>query len=216
MRSQRASVTASSVTVTDLSCRYGRLTAVDRVSLHVGAGEHVAVMGANGSGKSTLLRAVAGLQTPVSGSIAIDDEVVSTRPARARERTAWVPQRQSPGRFPLLVRELLASSGDPDAAHRAAARLGVGALARRPVSTLSGGQMQRAFLARAIGAVDAGASVLLADEPTAALDFEGQEEIARLLRELPVTVVVVTHDRAVADTCDRRVEMAAGRLREVE
>lgn len=57
--------------------------------------------------------------------------------------------------------------------------------------------------------------VLLADEPTAALDFAGQEEAAEVLTTLPVTVLVVTHDRAMAARCDRTLEMAAGRLREV-
>jgi ABC-type lipoprotein export system ATPase subunit len=63
--------------------------------------------------------------------------------------------------------------------------------------------------------VAAGGTLLLADEPTAALDFDGQAEIARLLTSLPVTILVATHDRAVAGACDRVVEMAAGRVREV-
>lgn len=83
------------------------------------------------------------------------------------------------------------------------------------MDTLSGGQLQRMYLARAIGCVAAGAQVLLADEPTAALDFAGQEEAADVLTGLPVTLVVVTHDRALAERCDRVLEMAAGRLREV-
>ena len=71
------------------------------------------------------------------------------------------------------------------------------------------------FLARAVGAVEAGATALFADEPTAALDFAGQEQVAALLAALPVTVIVVSHDRAMTSACDRVAEMAAGRLRVV-
>lgn len=116
------------------------------------------------------------------------------------------------GRFPLLGAELLASSTAPGAAAEAADRLGVAELTQRPLHTLSGGQLQRMYLARAIGCVAAGAQVLLADEPTAALDFDGQEEAADVLTSLPVTLVVVTHDRTLAERCDRVLEMAAGLL----
>lgn len=110
---------------------------------------------------------------------------------------------------------MLASSAAPTEAGEAAERLGVGALTGRPLHTLSGGQLQRMYLARAIGCVAAGAQVLLADEPTAALDFTGQEEAADVLTALPVTLLVVTHDRTLAERCDRVLDMAAGRLREV-
>lgn len=203
------------MTVEGLRCRYGSLVAVDDVSFAVSPGEHAAVMGANGSGKSTVLRSIAGLTPADSGAVTIGSVEVSNRPAEALRRCAWVPQRQSVGRFPLLVGELLDSSGHPAAARRIASDLDLSHLFRRPLTTLSGGQLQRAFLARAMGSVEAGASVLLADEPTAALDFDGQAEIASLLRSLEVTILVVTHDRAVADTCDRRFEMAAGQLREI-
>ncbi|GFE19039.1 ABC transporter ATP-binding protein [Streptomyces glebosus] len=198
-------------------CRHGRLEAVSGVDLDVAAGERIALTGTNGSGKTTLLRAVLGLHRQVDGEI-----LVGRRGARSaaewawrRRACAWIPQRPAAGRFPLLARELLASSGAPDEAAAAAVRLGVGALGDRPLSSLSGGQLQRMHLARAVGCVAAGAGVLLADEPTAALDFAGQEEAAEVLTTLPVTVLVVTHDRAMAARCDRTLEMAAGRLREV-
>ncbi|MFF8835715.1 metal ABC transporter ATP-binding protein [Streptomyces sp. NPDC015130] len=200
-----------------VACRHGRDEAVAEVDLEIAAGERVALTGTNGSGKTTLLRAVLGLHRQVSGSIE-----VGGRPARTaaewawrRRSCAWIPQKPAAGRFPLRGDELLASSGAPADAAGAAERLGVGALTCRSVDTLSGGQLQRMYLARAIGCVAAGAQVLLADEPTAALDFEGQEEAADVLTALPVTLVVVTHDRALAERCDRVLEMAAGRLREV-
>ncbi|AXI81062.1 ATP-binding cassette domain-containing protein [Peterkaempfera bronchialis] len=198
-------------------CRHGRLEAVHGVELDVACGERVALTGTNGSGKTTLLRAVLGLHRQVSGEILVGGRGDRTAAERAWRRRAcgWIPQRPAAGRFPLLARELLASSGAAGEAYAAAEHLGVGALGDRPLSSLSGGQLQRMHLARAVGCVAAGAGVLLADEPTAALDFAGQEEAAEVLTGLPVTLLVVTHDRAMAARCDRTLEMAAGRLREV-
>ncbi|MGY5126478.1 ATP-binding cassette domain-containing protein [Streptomyces nigrescens] len=198
-------------------CRHGRLEAVSGVDLDVAAGERIALTGTNGSGKTTLLRAVLGLHRQVDGQILVGRRGCRSAAEWAwrRRACAWIPQRPAAGRFPLLAKELLASSGAPAEAADAADRLGVGALADRPLSSLSGGQLQRMHLARAVGCVAAGAGVLLADEPTAALDFAGQEEAAEVLTTLPVTVLVVTHDRAMAARCDRTLEMAAGCLREV-
>ncbi len=213
-------MTAAPVTFTSVSCRYGRATVVDTVQLHVAAGEHVALTGANGSGKTTLLRAALGLHPLAGGTVAVDGHPARSPSdwVRRRREVAWVPQRLATGRFPLLVDELLASAGTgagADAARHAAARLGVAGLGTRPLHTLSGGQLQRAFLARALGCVAAGARVLFADEPSAALDFDGQEQVANLLAGLPVTVVVISHDRAMTQACDRVAEMAAGQLRVV-
>ncbi|MFF3543891.1 ATP-binding cassette domain-containing protein [Streptomyces platensis] len=198
-------------------CRHGRLEAVSGVDLDVAPGERIALTGTNGSGKTTLLRAVLGLHRQVDGQILVGRRGCRSAAEWAwrRRACAWIPQRPAAGRFPLLAKELLASSGAPAEAASAAVRLGVGALGDRPLSSLSGGQLQRMHLARAVGCVAAGAGVLLADEPTAALDFAGQEEAAEVLTTLPVTVLVVTHDRAMAARCDRTLEMAAGRLREV-
>lgn len=213
IRPSPSSTDRGRVVVRDLSCSYGRRSAVSGVSLNVEPGEHVAIVGANGSGKSTLLRAICGLHHSIDGELEIDGMVVG--PKQAIRRCAWVPQRQEPGRFPLRVSELLDSSGDRTAARVAAEELGLGRLGRRPLHTLSGGQLQRAFLARALGSLASGASVLIADEPSAALDFDGQAEISQIIAGLEATVIVATHDRAVVDACDRRFEMAAGRIREM-
>ncbi|MCK8680027.1 metal ABC transporter ATP-binding protein [Streptomyces lichenis] len=207
-------------------CRHGRVRAVDGVDLEIAAGERVALTGTNGSGKSTLLRAVLGLHRHSAGTIRVGGREAgsSAEWAWRRRACAWIPQKPATGRFPLLGRELLASGGRLGGADRGAAvreaveaagRLGVAEVLDRPLDTLSGGQLQRMYLARALGCVAAGAQVLLADEPTAALDFAGQEDAARVLAELPVTLLIVTHDRALAERCDRVLEMAAGRLREV-
>ncbi|WP_369148522.1 metal ABC transporter ATP-binding protein [Streptomyces sp. R44] len=200
-----------------VACRHGRNEAVVGVDLEIAAGERIALTGTNGSGKTTLLRAVLGLHRHTSGIIEVGGRGARSAAEWAwrRRSCAWIPQKPAAGRFPLRGDELLASSGAWAEATRAADRLGVGPLTARPVDTLSGGQLQRMYLARAIGCAAAGAQVLLADEPTAALDFEGQEEAADVLTALPVTLVVVTHDRALAERCDRVLEMAAGRLREV-
>lgn len=204
------------IRVSRVSCAHGAVTTVRDVDVDIAPGQKVALTGTNGSGKTTLLRAVLGLHTRVRGEIAVDGHIART-PAdwvRRRRECAWIPQRQSAGAFPLLVAELLASSGDVDAACSAAARLGLDSLLRRPVGTLSGGQLQRAHLARAVGCVAAGARAVLADEPTAALDFRGRSDAAAALLALPVTLIVVTHDPELAAACDRRLEMAAGQLRE--
>ncbi|MER5323758.1 metal ABC transporter ATP-binding protein [Streptosporangium roseum] len=210
-------VNAAGLRLSAVSCRHGRLLAVDGVDLTLVPGEHLAITGTNGSGKSTLLRAVLGLHRRTSGLIEVAGRQARGPAdwARRRAEVAWIPQRQAAGRFPLLVRELLDSGRHPGRALAAAEELGVADLLERPLGTLSGGQLQRAYLARALGQVAAGAGLVLADEPTAALDFAGQEQVAAVLAALPVSVVVVTHDRVVAQVCGRVAEMAAGRLREV-
>lgn len=213
--SNRLALTGVSLQVSGLRCQFGQCCVVNNVSFAVQPGEHVAITGANGSGKSTILRSIIGLHRPVSGDVCINQAKMRHQPALARSLCAWVPQRQAVGRFPLQVEELLASSGALEAARTAAQQLGVGGLLKRQLSTLSGGQLQRVFIARAIGSLHNKACLLLADEPTAALDFAGQQEIADLLASLGSTVVVVTHDRVMADRCDRVFEMAAGSLREI-
>ncbi len=211
MTSPGVSLTFSGVSVT-----YGRTVAVDDLSLHVGAGEKVAITGANGAGKSSLLRVLLGLQHADAGSTAVDGRAARTRRewTERRAQVAYIPQRPAHGRFPLSVRELLMSCGSLDAAMPAATQLRIDHLLQRTVGTLSGGQLQRCFIARALGAVEAGATAIVADEPTSALDFDGQDEVAALLGDVPSTVLVVTHEQSVVDRCKRTVAMASGRLRE--
>jgi zinc transport system ATP-binding protein len=200
-----------------IACWHGSNQVVDNISLTLTPGEHMALIGSNGSGKSTLLRAILGLHTGVRGQLVLDGEVAVTAAQwqRRRARIAYMPQRQATGHFPLLVEELLASSGQIAAARQAAEALAVWQYARRPLHALSGGQLQRVFLARAMGMLAGEAGLLLADEPTAALDFAGQAAIAAQVAALPATVLVVTHDRTLAARCHRTIEMAGGQLRAV-
>lgn len=196
---------------------YRGVVALDDVTVDIEGASRVVVVGANGSGKSTLLRCVLGLhQGWQRGAIRLDDTVARTGAewTERRRRIAWVPQRPATGSFPVTVGELLASSGAPDAARDAAEGLGLGGLHDRPVHRLSGGQLQRVYLARALGEIEHGAGILLADEPTSALDFAGRDEIIDRLATLPVTTVVATHDPAVVARADRVLEMADGALRE--
>lgn len=196
--------------------RYGGVVAVDGVDAHVLPGEFVVLTGSNGSGKSSLGRAALGLVRLAEGAVTVQGRAaVSAADWRRRRReVAYVPQRTAVGSFPLQVDDLLASGGDHAGARAAAVRLGIADLGRRALHTLSGGQLQRAYLARAIGAIGAGACALIADEPTSALDFDGQDHVAALLADLPVARLVVSHDAAVVARADRVLEMAGGRLRE--
>ena len=201
------------LTFDEVTVCYGATCAVDAVSLTVAVGEFAVLTGSNGSGKSSLARAALGLVPMSAGQVRIDSAVDESW-REQRRLIAYVPQRTSVGAFPLPVDDLLASGGDHAASVEAAGQLGIGELRGRAVSTLSGGQLQRAYLARAIGQLSAGARVLLADEPTSALDFAGQELVAELLAGLAVTRLVISHDIAVVERAGRTLEMAGGRLRE--
>lgn len=208
---------AHALQLANVICCYGAMRAVDAINLEIFPGEHVALTGSNGSGKTTVLRAILGLHPLTSGQILLDQADAVSRQdwAVRRSHIAWMPQRQATGQFPLLVHELLESSKNPIQAKLHAQELGVEALMKQPLHALSGGQLQRVFLARALGSLDGGAGLLLADEPTAALDFDGQAQVAGILSALKATLLVVTHDRTMADRCERVLEMAGGKLREV-
>ena len=207
---------ALAVHIVDVSYAYGRAIALQRINLSIQPGEHVAIIGSNGSGKSTLIRVILGLLEPQQGQIIIDGRV--NTPAHRQyvhQAIAWMPQRQSTGQFPLLVNELWQSSRNLSAALEFAHHLEVHHLQQQPLHTLSGGQLQRVFLARALASLAGGSGVLLADEPTAALDFAGQSVVAEFIHRIPSTVIVVTHDRSMVQRCSRVLEMAGGQLREV-
>ena len=177
-----------------------------------------ALIGPNGSGKSTLLRVLAGL-TPIRSGEAL---IAGESPRLGRSRIAYLAQRPHLAElFPLKLRRLVQMGtyahhgwfeecrhGD-EAIERALARLGLTGLAERPVHTLSGGQLQRALIARA---VVQGADVLLLDDPYAALDQPSREIIDRFLFEegSAFTVVMATHDPADLGRFDRILEMRDG------
>jgi putative ABC transport system ATP-binding protein len=179
-------------------------------------GSLTAVMGVTGSGKSTLLQCAAGLDAPTSGTVRLaGTDLKDLR----RRRVGFVFQ--SLNLVPTLsVAENIALPLRLDGRHvrrdqvrELAARVGIETLLGRLPHTLSGGQQQRTAIARAL---ITSPEVIFADEPTAALDLVTSEHVLALLRravdELGQTVVVVTHDPAVASHADRVLVLAAGRL----
>ncbi|MGH3258389.1 MAG: ABC transporter ATP-binding protein [Streptosporangiaceae bacterium] len=203
---------------------FGQTPALRGVSLTVGRGEIVAVMGPSGSGKSTLLHCLAGILVPEQGQVrfggqrldALSDE---RRSALRRDRFGFVFQ--SGQLVPELTAEenvalpLLLSGTRRGPAMTAArnwfAALGLDGLQGRRSGELSGGQAQRVALARGLVA---GPQVLFADEPTGSLDSVSGELVMDLLvaaaREHGTTVVLVTHDARVADYADREVIVRDG------
>jgi len=199
---------------------------VQDVSCTVRAGEIVGVVGSNGAGKSTLLKAMCGLIPAASGSVALDDRKITEMTSIVRARTiAYLPQRHvlhwdlslyqtvSLGRLPHVVGMDRLTQADRDAIRRAMETAEISGFAERQVGTLSGGELARGMLARAL-AVEA--PFLFADEPIAALDPYHALHIMQLLRELARsgrTVVVVLHDLTLAlRFCDRLLLMQGGRV----
>jgi iron complex transport system ATP-binding protein len=209
-----------------VSVELGKARVLDGVDAEVSRGEWVALIGPNGAGKSTLLRAVAGL-VGYEGSVALDGDEVSRLSRRAlARRLAFVPQAPllPPG---MRVREYVllgrtpyigsfASEGtrDLDAARNALERLDLGPLAERPLATLSGGEQQRAVLARALAQE---APFLLLDEPTSSLDIGRQQQVFELVATLreqgDLTVLSAMHDLTLAGQyADRLILLSRGRL----
>jgi putative ABC transport system ATP-binding protein len=201
------------------------VTALDHLSLAVDAGEMVAVMGPSGSGKSTLVHVACGLVRPTTGTVAVFGETPGRRPRdwwaeRRRTRIGVVHQRLNlvPGLTALANVALparLAGTGVRAAAATAEAALAeVGAEALAPVRPdhLSVGQQQQVALARAIVGPR---TLVLADEPTAALDTVAAERTAQLLADVSRrgrAVLMVTHDSRLASWADRVVVLRDGAM----
>jgi putative ABC transport system ATP-binding protein len=200
------------------------VTVLDRVTLDVARGECVAVTGPSGSGKSTLLGLIAGLDTPTSGTIEVDKVELASLDEDAlarfrRDRIGFVFQ--SYHLIPTLtaaenVAIPLELAGETDARPRALALLdevGLGARGHHYPVQLSGGEQQRVALARAVARAPA---LLLADEPTGNLDSSTGAAIIDLLlalnRERGSTLVLVTHDPALAGHADRQIALRDGRV----
>lgn len=202
----------------------GELTLLDGVDLSILPGESVAIVGPSGAGKSTLLGLLAGLDTPTAGRVVLDgaDLFHGDEDERARIRGALIGfVFQSFHLLPTLtalenVMLPLELAGAKDARASAAAvlgRVGLAARLEHYPRQLSGGEQQRVAIARAFAP---GPKLLLADEPTGNLDNKTGAQVIDLLfnlnREQGTTLVLVTHDEALARRCQRRVVLEAGRL----
>jgi len=202
----------------------GTLEILRDIDFALKARETAAIVGASGSGKSTLLSIIAGLDTPTRGTVrlagkdlfAIDEDA---RAALRAHKVGFVFQSfQLLGNLTALENVMLPLELDSRKDARKAAtdmltRVGLATRLNAYPKVLSGGEQQRVALARAFVVQPA---VLLADEPTGSLDFATGETIMKLMfelnREQGTTLVLVTHDRAIAARCDRRITIEAGTL----
>ena len=204
----------------------GTLTILRDIDFSLRQGETAAIVGASGSGKSTLLSIIAGLDTPTRGTVFIDgvdlfarDE--DQRAALRAQKLGFVFQSfQLLGNLTALENVMLPLelAGRRDARSAATAmlqRVGLGERLGHYPKVLSGGEQQRVALARAFVA---GPAVLFADEPTGSLDAATGERVMALMfemnREQGTTLVMVTHDQAIAARCDRQLHIEAGRMTE--
>jgi len=193
------------VAVAGLIVRYGRVTALDRIDLDVGAGMALGIVGPNGSGKSTLLKTIAGLVEPTAGTVAVFGMSPRALPPGS---IAYVPQIEAVdwtfpasvedvvamGRYPRLGPLARFSKHDRVTIENALAALRLTDLRKRHISQLSGGQQQRAFVARAIAQEP---RLLLLDEPTTGVDSQTEESLRALVRDLVaggLPVIMTTHD----------------------
>ncbi len=214
----------NAITVTGASKRYGEFSALDNVDFVVPTGSLTALLGPSGSGKSTLLRAIAGLDTPDSGTITINGRDVTGVPPQ-RRGIGFVFQHYAAFKhltvrdnvaFGLKIRKL-PKSEIKDKVDNLLEVVGLAGFQTRYPNQLSGGQRQRMALARAL-AVDP--QVLLLDEPFGALDAKVREDLRAWLRrlhdEVHVTTVLVTHDQSEAlDVADRIAVLNKGRIEQV-
>lgn len=225
MREADLSTTATAISVVGVTAAYGNSPVLANIDVHIGAGEMVGVIGRNGSGKSTLLKVMGRLIKPRSGSVQVDGEDVSLLPTRkVAQRMAVLPQAPA-SPHQLTVRELVGYGRYPHIAWLE--RFGIRDreiiretlrscrledLAERPLSTLSGGERQKAWIALALAQQP---DVMLLDEPVTFLDLGHQLEVmdlvAALNRKHNITVVVVLHDlNLAARYCPRLIALKSG------
>jgi zinc transport system ATP-binding protein len=205
-----------------VSCVLSGRTILDEVDLKVREGDLYAVIGPNGGGKTTLLRVILGLLPATSGTI----RVFGKAPLEARSRVGYVPQyRTFDFHYPLTVEEMVLSGRlghiggpvrrfspeDHDAARKALGRTGILHLSRRPISDLSGGEQQRAIIARALVGDPA---LLILDEPMVYVDTPTEVQLFDLLEGLlaRMTILLVTHDIGAISTHVTRVACLNGKI----
>lgn len=196
------------LSVRDLSISYNSIEALSGLSFEVGSGDYVGLVGPNGSGKSTLIKSILGLVKPSKGAITLFGQDASV--SRPWSRIGYLPQKMntfSP-HFPSSVREVVALGlisrktfprrivkSDDSTIRHMLELLNITDIANKLIGELSGGQLQRVFIARAL--INDPEFVIL-DEPTTALDPETRENFFSLLRDINrdrhVTIILVTHD----------------------
>ncbi len=200
------------VDVEDVTFSYGTTVALEDISLSIDAGDFLGLIGPNGSGKTTLLHLIIGLHQPDSGSIRLFGEPATE--FEDGQRLGYVAQRSTDrgGSMPVTIREAVLmgrfahvghgrlGSEDHEIVDEAIERVGISDLADRPISAVSGGQRQRAFIARALASE---ADLLALDEPTVGVDADSRADFYGLLDELNqqgITIILIEHDVDVLTT----------------
>ncbi|MEX2546225.1 MAG: ATP-binding cassette domain-containing protein [Chloroflexota bacterium] len=208
-----------SIELRSVSHRYGDTPVLTDVDFTVSPAETVAIVGPSGSGKTTMLSILGGLLTPTNGEVLVDGRHIAKQ-GRAPTAVRWVFQTINLlGRRTALdnVRLGLHALGRPDSETTAAAEamlaaVGLAGFEEQPAMRLSGGEAQRVGIARALAARP---RYVLADEPTGQLDHATSELIAHVLfaaRPRETAIVTATHDRRIAERCDRECSIVDGRL----
>ena len=208
----------------DITKSFTQQRVLEGISLTVGDGESVAIMGPSGSGKSTLLHCMSGVLVPDQGEVLFDGRDVAAMSDAERSHLRLehfgfifqdgqlLPELTATENvaLPQIMRGVPRSQAHDEAIDMLT-RLGLGAYVDRYPGQLSGGQGQRVAIARALAGPP---SVVFADEPTAALDqatgHEVMQQIVAVCQKFGVALVVVTHDPKIADWCSRRVEIRDG------
>lgn len=193
----------------DVTVRFGQRHVLHSIAFTVHAGEQIAIVGPSGSGKTTLLSILGGLRQPTSGAV--------RHHGGAAGMVAWVLQTTNAFGSRSVVDN--ASLGAVvDGAGRGEAkslallwldRLGLADVATQPARTLSGGELQRLSIARALAS---SRPVVIADEPTGQLDATTSRTVGTVLADSGVTLIVATHDPELAGRCGRQVTISDGRL----
>lgn len=206
----------------NLYAGYGKKDVIKNINMRFEKGEITSIVGPNGSGKSTLIQCCAGILKPTSGEIIIGGKSVSEHKGKSLARTvAYLPQINPVssitvrslvmhGRFPYLGYPRRYSAEDREIAENAISAAGIGDIADKPLSELSGGQQQKAHIAMRL-AQDT--EYILFDEPTTYLDIKYQLEFAELakrLRDSGKTVIAVLHDINMAFTYSDKIALISG------
>lgn len=201
--------------------------ALKNVNLTISAGDLIGVTGPSGSGKSTLLHILAGIDAPTSGSYLLDDidmtKASDAQKAKLRNSFFGIVLQDfgllgdqtaaENVKLPMQIAGLHGKTAEGKA-RQALEKVGIGDLAEKRVNQLSGGQKQRVAIARALAME---ARLILADEPTGALDSETAAELMALIKELNrggITFLIVTHNAFISDACERRLRIVDGVLKE--
>jgi len=187
------------ISVRDLSFSYGSHEVLKDINLDIYEGDYIAIIGPNGGGKTTFTKLLLGLLTPQKGKIKIFGKSV----IEARQKIGYLPQYINFNMdMPITVFDIVLqgrltpdklfySKEDKEIALKQLEKMHILHLKERKIKELSGGQRQRVLLARALSKQP---KILILDEPTASIDPEGQKDIYELLKALPLTKIIISHD----------------------